>query len=126
MDKSRYSIVINNKNKNMKNKKVRLGHGSWERNGNLFESDYWVPASLLALNLDPTAIKQNRPYTNEDIDLVVKKLKVFYPGVPFTREKVKIYVNSHYRTINTDMELSRTRNYDAQLEQFRKGISLIK
>jgi hypothetical protein len=110
----------------MKNKKVRLGRGSWERNGNLFESDYWLVASLLALNLDPTAIKQNRPYTNEDIDLVVKKLKVFYTGVPFTREKVKIYVNSHYRTINTDMELSRTRNYDAQLEQFRKGISLIK
>ena len=112
-----------------KRKNVRLSHGSWERNGNLFESDYWLVASLLAAKLDPTAVKQNRPYTNEDIDLVVKQLKVFYPNVPFTREKVKVYVNASATNkciINKDLSLKRTINYHTQLDRFRKGLLLNK
>jgi hypothetical protein len=111
----------------MKNKKVRLGHGSWERNGSLFESDYWVTASLLAHIDDPTAIKQNRPYTAETINRVVKQLKVMFPTEPFTIPKVRVYVDAsatNQRIINKDTNLKRTRNYYTQLEQFRKAVSI--
>jgi len=108
-------------------KSKRLAHGAWEKNGSLFESMYWVTASLLALRLDPTAIEQNRKYPNYIIDIVVKQLKAFWPMEPFTRTKVALYVNAsstNEAIINKDKTNPRTKRYYKQLEQFRRGVSI--
>ena len=110
------------------NKPKRLGRGSWEKEGSLFESKYWVSASLLARVVEPTALNEGRRFTNETIDKVVDVLKVWYPGEPFTREKVAVYVNAsatNEAIINKDATVARTQNYYAQLDQYRKGLELI-
>jgi len=111
------------------NKPKRLGRGSWEKDGNLFESKYWVTASLLANLIEPSAVKQSRKFTNETIDKVVDVLKVWYPGEPFTREKVAVYVNAsatNEAIINKDETVVRTQNYHIQLDQYRKGLNILK
>jgi hypothetical protein len=110
-------------------KPKRLGRGSWEKDGNLFESKYWVTASLLANLIEPSAVKQNRRFTTETIDKVVDVLKVWYPVEPFTREKVALYVNAaatNEAIIDKDPTSVRTQNYYTQLDQFREGLELLK
>ena len=109
-------------------KPKRLGRGSWEKEGNLFESKYWVTASLLADKIEPSAVKNGTKFTNETIDKVVEVLKVWYTGEPFTREKVAVYVNAsatNEAIINKDETVVRTQNYHIQLDQYRKGLGLI-
>jgi hypothetical protein len=110
------------------NKPKRLGRGSWEKDGNLFESKYWVTASLLANLIEQSAVKDGRKFTNETIDKVVDVLKVWYPDEPFTREKVALYVNAsatNEAIINKDETIVRTQNYYTQLDQYRRGLQLI-
>jgi hypothetical protein len=107
-------------------KPKRLGRGSWEKDGNLFESKYWVAASLLSNLIEPSAVKVGKKFTNETIDKVVDVLKIWYPDEPFTREKVAVYVNAsatNEAIINKDETVIRTQNYHAQLDRYRKGLA---
>ena len=108
------------------NKPKRLGRGSWEKNGSLYESEYYLKAALAATIVDPTAVRHGRPFNSEDIDKVVAALKVWYPGEPFTREKVALYVNAsatNNAIINKDKRVARTQSYYTQLDQYRKGLA---
>lgn len=107
----------------------RLSKGSWERNGNLFDSDYHTLLSTVCHLIDPYAVRRGIPYTNDTLDKAVKYLKATNPGEPFTKEKIALYANATATDnafINKDLSEERVANYSKQIKALRKYLMDLK
>ena len=106
----------------------RLSKGSWEKDGSLFESKYHVIASLIANQLDNSAIKQNRRYTKDTHKEVADKLTQLY-GIKFKASSVGVYLDATSTDeafINKDLSEPRVSRYHKQIKQLRKVLLSIK
>ena len=106
----------------------RLSKGSWEKDGSLFESKYHVVASLIANQLDNSAIKQNRRYTKDTHKAVADKLTELY-DIKFKPSSVGLYIDATATDeafINKDFEEARVAGYHKQIKQLRKVLLSIK
>ena len=106
----------------------RLSKGSWEKDGNLFESKYHVIASSIANQLDNSAIKQNRRYTKDTHKAVADKLTELF-GIKFKAPSVGLYIDAtgtDAAFINKDLKSPRVARYYKQIKQLRKVLVSIK
>jgi hypothetical protein len=107
------------------NKPKRLGRGSWEKDGSLFESKYHVIASFIANDLDNSAIKQNRRYTKDTHKAVAEKLTQLF-GEKIRPSSVGLYIDATATDaafINKDLSHPRVARYHTQIKQLRKVLS---
>ena len=107
----------------------RLSKGSWQLNGNLFDSEYHTLVSTICHLIDPYAVRRGIRYTNDTLDKAVKYLKATNSGEPFTRGNVAIYANATATDtafINKDLSDPRLIAYSKQIKALRKYLMELK